>query len=143
MAISLDEVVAHFFKTAAPKRKLALGINDGPDTKKTKKKVEERWPRLIDFILDSSSDEEIPVVKPPVKAIPEKQKESSSRAKAPTKVVSTTKPGVSKKEQSSSDDSDSSEDEEEEKPKQTAPIITKPAAKKVAEESSSGKERER
>ena len=34
VTISLVEVVAHFSKTAAPKRKLA--IKDGPDTKKTK-----------------------------------------------------------------------------------------------------------
>ena len=40
VAISLDEVVDHFSKTAPPKRKLALGINDGPSSKKTKKKEE-------------------------------------------------------------------------------------------------------
>ena len=51
VAISLDEVVAHFSKTAPPKRKLALGINDGPGIKKTKKKVEESE-------SDSSSGEE-------------------------------------------------------------------------------------
>ena len=56
VAISLDEVVAHFSKTAPPKRKLALGINDGPDTKKTKKKVEESG--TSDSESDSSSGEE-------------------------------------------------------------------------------------
>ena len=56
MAISLDEVVAHFSKTAAPKRKLALGINDGPNIKKTKKKVEESG--TSDSESDSSSGEE-------------------------------------------------------------------------------------
>ena len=56
MAISLAEVVDHFSKTAPPKRKLALGINDGPDTKKTKKKVEESG--TSDSESDSSSGEE-------------------------------------------------------------------------------------
>ena len=40
MAISLTEVVDHFNKTAPPKRKLSLGINDGPGNKKTKKKAD-------------------------------------------------------------------------------------------------------
>ena len=56
MAISLDEVVEHFSKTAAPKRKLALGMNDGPK-KKTKKKVEEES-GTSDSESDSSSGEE-------------------------------------------------------------------------------------
>ena len=56
VAISLDEVVAHFSKTAPPKRKLALGITDGPDIKKTKKKVEESG--TSDSESDSSSGEE-------------------------------------------------------------------------------------
>ena len=44
VAISLDEVVEHFSKTAPPKRKLALGINDGPEkkTKKVKRKQQEQ-----------------------------------------------------------------------------------------------------
>ena len=36
MAISLDEVVDHFSKTAQPKRKLAQGINSGPNKKMKK-----------------------------------------------------------------------------------------------------------
>ena len=51
----LDEVVEHFSKTAAPKRKLALGMNDGPK-KKTKKAVEESG--TSDSESDSSSGEE-------------------------------------------------------------------------------------
>ena len=56
VAISLDEVVAHFSKTAPPKRKLALGINDGPNVKKTKKKEAESG--TSDSESDSSSGEE-------------------------------------------------------------------------------------
>ena len=55
VAISLDEVVDHFSKTAPPKRKLALGINDGPDKKKTKKKEDSE---TEDSESDSSSSGE-------------------------------------------------------------------------------------
>ena len=55
MTVSLAEVVAHYSKTAPPKRKLALEINDGPDTKKTKKKEESG---TSDSESDSSSGEE-------------------------------------------------------------------------------------
>ena len=114
-------------------------------------------PRFIDFVLDSSSEEDTPVVKPPVKAIPAKKKESSSEsssdsdsepeAKTKAPVLPPAKPAaVSKKAESSSDDSDSSDDEEEQKPKSVAakkPEIkvtnsSKPAPKKVEEDSSSG-----
>ena len=61
MAISLAEVVDHFSKTAPPKRKLALGINDGPDKKKTKKKKTKKVEEdsgTSDSESDSSSGEE-------------------------------------------------------------------------------------
>ena len=51
VGISLDEVVSHFSKTAPPKRKLLLGVNDGPGAKKTKGEDTE------DSESDSSSGE--------------------------------------------------------------------------------------
>ena len=51
MPISLDEVVDHFSKTAPPKRKLKLGLNDGPGSKKAKESGTE------DSESDSSSGE--------------------------------------------------------------------------------------
>ena len=51
MPISLHEVVNHFSKTAPPKRKLSLGINDGPSSKKAKDSGTE------DSESDSSSGE--------------------------------------------------------------------------------------
>ena len=36
VGVSLNEVVSHFSKTAPPKRKLLLGVNDGPGAKKNK-----------------------------------------------------------------------------------------------------------
>ena len=52
MPISLNEVVEHFSKTAPPKRKLSLGINDGPGGKKAKESGTE------DSESDSSSGED-------------------------------------------------------------------------------------
>ena len=48
MAISLDEVVDHFSKTAPPKRKLALGINDGPNKKTKKVKRKQQQPKEVE-----------------------------------------------------------------------------------------------
>ena len=56
MALSLAEVVDHFSETAPPKRKLALGINDGPNKKKTKKKVEKKVEKKESGTSDSESD---------------------------------------------------------------------------------------
>ena len=41
-AISLEDVIQHFYKTAPAKRKLALGIQEGPGIKRRKMKPEER-----------------------------------------------------------------------------------------------------
>ena len=40
-AISLEDVVQHFFKTAPTKRRLSLGITEGPDIKRRKMMAEE------------------------------------------------------------------------------------------------------
>ena len=51
--ISLREVLDHFNKTAPPKRKLSLGINEGPSSKKAKQKEED----TEDSESDSSGEE--------------------------------------------------------------------------------------
>ena len=53
VGVSLDEVVSHFSKTAPPKRKLLLGVNDGPGAKKNKSGD----PDTEDSESDSSSGE--------------------------------------------------------------------------------------
>ena len=40
-AISLEDVVQHFYKTAPTKRRLSLGITEGPNIKRRKMKPEE------------------------------------------------------------------------------------------------------
>ena len=58
IGVSLDEVVAHFSKTAPPKRKLLLGVNDGPGTKKKKVAATGGGDDTEDSESDSSSGEE-------------------------------------------------------------------------------------
>ena len=58
IGVSLDEVVAHFSKTAPPKRKLLLGVNDGPGTKKKKVAGAGGGDDTEDSESDSSSGED-------------------------------------------------------------------------------------
>ena len=51
-------MVAHFSKTAPPKRKLLLGVNDGPGTKKKKVAAAGGGDDTEDSESDSSSGEE-------------------------------------------------------------------------------------
>jgi len=117
--ISLNEVVEHFSKTAPPKRKLSLGINDGPGAKKAKESGTED--SESDSSSDDSSDSEAEDNKK-VAAVPAKK----------TVPAAVSKPASNSKDSSSSseDSDDESSDAEEAKPtKKKTPV--KPPVKKT------------
>merc|ERR1719500_1277905 len=115
--ISLTEVVEHFSKTAPPKRKLSLGINDGPGGKKAKESGTED--SESDSSSDDSSDSETEVKKPV----------------APTAVMKT-KTAANSKDSSSSDDSDDESSDAED----SIPVKKKTPVKKTATKKDSSSE---
>merc|ERR1719147_7393 len=110
--ISLNEVVEHFSKTAPLKRKLSLGINDGPGAKKAKESGTED--SESDSSSDDSSDSETDVKKSEAEALKKKT--------LPAVVKKTASKG--KESSSSSDDSDdeSSDAEEFKVPKKKSSV---------------------